>query len=82
MSVEEKVMRIMKEHACLITSDEERLILASNLTTDLHMDSLDTIEVAMALEDAFDIEIPDETLEELETIQDYVDIIGKLVEKG
>ncbi|MBL4904309.1 MAG: acyl carrier protein [Desulfocapsa sp.] len=82
MSVEEKVMRIMKEQACLPRYDEEKMTMASNLTDDLHMDSLDVIEAAMALEDAFDVEIDDETLVELDTIQDYVDTIGALVEKN
>ena len=81
MSVETKVMGIMLEMACLNRDDAARVNLASDVTHQLGMDSLDVIEVTMALEDAFNIEIHDDELENLETIQDFVDIIGKLAEE-
>jgi acyl carrier protein len=44
---------------------------------DLGADSLDTVELVMAFEEAFDIEIPDEDAEKIRTVQDAVDYISK-----
>jgi acyl carrier protein len=44
---------------------------------DLGADSLDTVELVMAFEEAFDIEIPDEEAEKIRTVQDAVDYITK-----
>ena len=44
-------------------------------------DSLDTVELVMAFEEAFEIEIPDEDAEKIRTVQDAVDYIGKHVER-
>jgi acyl carrier protein len=44
---------------------------------DLGADSLDTVELVMAFEEAFEIEIPDEEAEKIRTVQDAVDYIGK-----
>jgi acyl carrier protein len=49
------------------------LSLDDDLSTDLGMDSLDLIEVIMAIEDHFDIEIPDEDSEKWSTVQDILD---------
>ncbi len=42
---------------------------------DLGADSLDTVELVMALEEEFDIEIPDEDAEKIQTVQDAIDYI-------
>jgi acyl carrier protein len=47
----------------------------SNFVNDLGADSLDTVELVMALEEAFDTEIPDEEAEKIKTVQDAVDYI-------
>ncbi|MBW4552656.1 MAG: acyl carrier protein [Aphanocapsa sp. GSE-SYN-MK-11-07L] len=48
----------------------------ANFANDLSADSLDVVELVMALEEEFDIEIPDEAAEEIKTVQDAVDFIG------
>ena len=47
----------------------------SNFMSDLGADSLDTVELVMALEEEFDIEIPDEDAEKIATVQDAFDYI-------
>jgi acyl carrier protein len=47
----------------------------ANFQNDLGADSLDTVELVMALEEAFDIEIPDEEAEKIATVQDAVNYI-------
>ena len=49
---------------------------------DLGADSLDTVELVMAFEEAFEIEIPDEDAEKIRTVQDAVDYIGKHAKAG
>jgi len=49
---------------------------------DLGADSLDTVELVMAFEEAFDIEIPDEDAEKIRTVQDAVDYISKHAKAG
>ena len=44
--------------------------------------NLDTVELVMAFEEAFDIEIPDEDAEKIRTVQDAVDYIGKHAKAG
>jgi len=55
--------------------DEKNISLTSNLTTDLDADSLDAVEIIMAIEDEYSIEIPDERIEDLLTIHDLVEYI-------
>lgn len=50
---------------------------ASSFANDLGADSLDTVELVMALEEEFDIEIPDEAAEGIATVQSAVDYIVK-----
>ena len=54
----------------------------ASFTNDLGADSLDTVELVMAFEEAFDIEIPDEDAEKIRTVQDAVDYIGKHAKAG
>jgi acyl carrier protein len=51
----------------------------SSFNNDLGADSLDTVELVMALEEAFDIEIPDEVAEQIDTVEKAVDHIAKAV---
>jgi acyl carrier protein len=48
----------------------------ASFQNDLDADSLDVVEMVMALEEAFDIEIPDEAAEAIQTVQDAVNFIG------
>ncbi len=58
-----------------LNCDEERLVITANLKEDLEMDSLDAADLAMALEDEFDITLDDSEFENLITVEDIVDYI-------
>lgn len=60
--------------------EPETVTPQSNFATDLNADSLDTVELVMALEEEFDIEIPDEAAEQIATVQAAVDYISNKVE--
>ena len=55
--------------------DAETLTLDTKILEDLGTDSLDVVEMLMSVEDEFDVEIPDEKIEDLKTIGDVVDYI-------
>ena len=57
--------------------EESEVTPAASFVDDLGADSLDRVELIMALEENFDIEIPDEQAETLKTVQDAVDYIEK-----
>jgi acyl carrier protein len=73
-AVEEKVKQIIVEQ---LGVDEGEVTPNASFVDDLGADSLDTVELVMAFEEAFDIEIPDEDAEKIRTVQDAVDYIGK-----
>ncbi|MEB3305606.1 MAG: acyl carrier protein [Cyanobacteriota bacterium] len=68
----EKVRGIVAEQ---LSVDAAEVSAASNFQNDLGADSLDTVELVMALEEAFDIEIPDEAAEGITTVGDAVKYI-------
>ena len=68
----EKVKEIIVE---TISVDEDKVTMEAKLTDDLGADSLDAVELNMALEDAFDISIPDEDLMKFVTVGDIVNYI-------
>ena len=55
---------------------EEQVTLEANFANDLSADSLDTVELVMALEDEFDIEIPDDDAEKISTVKAAVDYLS------
>ena len=65
----EKVKAILCEQFEL---DEDRVTMDSNLISDLGADSLDVIDLSMSIEDAFDIEVPDDEIEKFKTVGDIV----------
>ncbi len=73
MSVEDRVQKIVCEQ--LGVSPEE-VKLAASFIDDLGADSLDTVELVMAFEEEFEIEIPDEEAEDISTVQSAVDYIN------
>ena len=73
MSIEERVRKIVCEQ--LGKSDEE-LNNDSSFVDDLGADSLDTVELVMALEEEFDLEIADEEAEQISTVQEAVNYIN------
>ena len=68
----EKIRQIISEQLGL---DEEEVLMESSLVEDLKADSLDVVELVMALEEEFETEIPDEDVENLKTIGDAVKYI-------
>ena len=72
MSIEEKVQKIVCEQ--LGVSAEEVKSEASFID-DMGADSLDTVELVMAFEEEFEIEIPDEEAENIQTVKNAVDYI-------
>jgi acyl carrier protein len=58
--------------------DESEVTLESSFVDDLGADSLDLVELIMALEDEFDIEIPDNAAEQITTVNDVVEYIKGL----
>ena len=60
-----------------IKVDPDEITLDSNFSKDLEADSLDQVEVLMALEDEYGIEIPDEDAEKFVTIRDIVEYLEK-----
>jgi acyl carrier protein len=71
-----KVKKIVVEHLGVET---EEVVLTSNFKDDLGADSLDVVELVMAIEDEFDIEIDDEDAEKLNTIQSVVTYLSSRV---
>ena len=71
-STEEKVKKIVMDHLGI---DESKVSLESKFIDDLGADSLDTVELVMAFEEQFDIEIPDDAAETILTVQNAVDFI-------
>ena len=73
MSIEEKVQKIVCEQLGVST---EEVKLEASFIDDLGADSLDTVELVMAFEEEFEIEIPDEEAEEIATIKNAIDYIN------
>jgi acyl carrier protein len=57
--------------------DKEIITPEANVVDDLGADSLDVVELVMALEEAFDLEIPDEDAEKIRTVKDIYDYLEK-----
>ena len=68
----EKIKKIVAEN---LNVEEESVTLEASFKEDLKADSLDLFEMVMALEEEFDMEIPSEDLEQLETVQDVITYI-------
>ena len=65
----EQIKKIVAEN---LNVEEESVTLEASFKEDLKADSLDLFEMVMALEEEFDMEIPSEDLEQLETVQDVI----------
>jgi acyl carrier protein len=71
-SVEKRVKEIIVEQ---LGVSEDEVVAEASFIDDLGADSLDTVELVMALEEEFDIEIPDEDAEKIHTVQDAINYI-------
>lgn len=76
--VEEKVIKIICEQ---LDVPEEDVVPEASFVDDLGADSLDQVELIMAMEEEFDISIPDEDAEKIGTVKDAIEYINKAIEK-
>jgi len=74
MAVEEKVKEIISKQ---LGVDHEKVTGGASFVDDLGADSLDTVELVMAFEEAFNIEIPDEDAEKILKVQDAINYINE-----
>jgi acyl carrier protein len=74
MAVMDKVKQIIVDQ---LSVEEGEVTPTASFVDDLGADSLDRVELIMALEEAFDLEIPDDQAEKIKTVQDAVDYIEK-----
>lgn len=69
----EKIKAMLAEQ---LDADENEMTLETNIAKDLGADSLDVVELLMSIEDEFEVEIPDEEIENIRTIGELVDYIN------
>ncbi len=73
-SIEERVKKIVVEQ---LGVNEDQVVNSASFVDDLGADSLDTVELVMALEEEFETEIPDEEAENITTVQQAIDYVVK-----
>lgn len=73
-SIEEKIKKIICEQ---LDVSEDDVVPEASFVDDLGADSLDQVELIMAMEEEFDISIPDDDAETIATVQDAIDYIKK-----
>lgn len=73
-AIEEKVRTIIAEQ---LQKDPAALKLEDSFIENLEADSLDIVELVMAMEDEFSMDIPDEAAEKIQTVRDAIDYIKK-----
>lgn len=79
MSIEAKVKEIIVEN---LGVDQEKVTEEASFVEDLGADSLDTVELVMAFEEEFDVEIPDEDAEKMRTVGEAISYLKNKTEKG
>lgn len=75
MAVEDKMIDIIVEQ---LSVDREKVVPGASFVDDLGADSLDLVELIMAMEEEFDVEIPDEEAEKITTVQNAIDFVAKI----
>ncbi len=74
MDVQEKIIDIIANH---LSVPKEKVVPQASFVDDLGADSLDLVELVMAFEEEFGMEIADEDAEKLQTVQDVIDYVKK-----
>ena len=77
-NIEQRVKKIVAEQ---LGVNESEIKNDSSFVDDLGADSLDTVELVMALEEEFECEIPDEDAEKITSVQQAIDYVGSHVKK-
>jgi acyl carrier protein len=75
----QEILETIKEHLAGRGIEREKVTPDAELLGDLDLDSLDTVELTLGLEEKFGIEIPDTELEDVTTINDAIDLIEQKV---
>ena len=75
MSSDEVVEKVQGIIADCLSVDRSEVVPTASFITDLNADSLDIVEMVMAIEKEFDIEIPDDEAEKIRTVQNAIDYI-------
>ena len=73
----DKVKKIIVDQ---LDVEEDKVTEAASITDDLGADSLDVVDLVMSFEEEFDIEIPDDQVEKIKTVGDFVKFIDEKVE--
>lgn len=76
---QQEIFAVIKEHLEGRGIEGGDITMEADLAGDIGLDSLDTVELTLALEQHYEIEIPDSELEELATVKDAVALIEKKV---
>lgn len=76
--IEEKVIDIISEQ---MGADKSEITRETSFVNDLNADSLDTVELVMEFEDEFDMSIPDEEAEKIQTVGAAIDYVAKAVKE-
>ncbi|MHC4192861.1 MAG: acyl carrier protein [Planctomycetota bacterium] len=74
-AIEEKVIEIISEQMGV---DKSEISRETSFINDLNADSLDTVELVMEFEDEFDMSIPDEEAEKIQTVGAAIDYVAKV----
>ncbi len=75
MAIEQQMVEIIVEQ---LSVDKDKVVSGASFVDDLGADSLDLVELIMAMEEEFDVEIPDEEAEKIATVQNAIDYINNL----
>ncbi|NPA95855.1 MAG: acyl carrier protein [Thermodesulfobacteria bacterium] len=78
MDVQEKIVEIISSQ---LSVPKEKVVPQASFTDDLGADSLDLVELVMAMEEEFGMEIADEDAEKLQTVQDTIDYVKQHLNK-
>jgi len=78
----DEIFWMLKERLVERGIDGDKVKPEANLVRDLGLDSLDTVEVTMGLEERFNVEIPEEDLENVNTVGDAVGLVEKKMAVG
>ena len=75
MAIDKEMVDIIVEQ---LSVERDKVVPNASFVDDLGADSLDLVELIMAMEEGFDIEIPDEEAEKIATVQDAIDYVNNL----
>jgi len=78
MELQDKVIELIAKQ---LEVDKDQVTLEASFTDDLGADSLDTVELVMAFEEEFDLEISDSDAEKIKTVKDAVEYLNKAVDR-